>query len=50
MIFKKNVAISVAIYNAIYNATFHFRNLRKKSTVISYYFSFLIPERNEYGK
>ena len=33
MIFKKNVAISVAIYNAIYNATFHFRKLRKKSTI-----------------
>lgn len=36
MIFKKNVAISVANYKAIYNATFHFRknyhtNLRKKS-------------------
>ena len=34
MIFKKNVAISVANNNAIYNATFHFRNLRRKSNYI----------------
>jgi len=29
MIFKKNVAISVANYYAIYNATYHFRHFRK---------------------
>ena len=29
MIFKKNVAISVANYYAIYNATYHLRNFRK---------------------
>ena len=29
MIFKKNVAISVANYKAIYNATNHFHKFRK---------------------
>ena len=32
MIFKKNVAISVANYYAIYNATYHFRIFVKIST------------------